>query len=221
MKYIMKLTATSLSVVAVLVVVGIVGFIIVAYVKKEAEGIVRTVMPRLAASSEINSYQAEGYVRTLMVIFADTQEERVAYRKELDLFSKRSTESIRRYQETLERDKNQTVEMRELIAARTEYQQIREHTLNLCDGGQVDEAKRLAKTSLWQAYQRYSSAGDTLMNIGIHSASSKGRQILRVCFITQVTVGIFGVVIFVGGFLIQARSEERRVGKECRSWWSP
>ena len=94
--------------------------------------------------------------------------------------------------------------MRELIAARTEYQQIREHTLNLCDGGQVDEAKRLAKTSLWQAYQRYSSAGDTLMNIGIHSASSKGRQILRVCFITQVTVGIFGVVIFVGGFLIQA-----------------
>ena len=34
-------------------------------------------------------------------------------------------------------------------------------------------------------------------------------------------LGNFGLVLFIFTIGIQARSEERRVGKECRSRWSP
>ena len=36
---------------------------------------------------------------------------------------------------------------------------------------------------------------------------------------TKAKVGVFSIAL--GAYLPQFRSEERRVGKECRSRWSP
>ena len=43
---------------------------------------------------------------------------------------------------------------------------------------------------------------------------SKLKKVILIIFITLVIIGLTGIGIF-------ARSEERRVGKECRSRWSP
>ena len=43
-------------------------------------------------------------------------------------------------------------------------------------------------------------------------------------FISLIKKGFYDGLIFhrvINGFMIQGRSEERRVGKECRSRWSP
>src|SRR5256885_5897748 len=42
------------------------------------------------------------------------------------------------------------------------------------------------------------------------------------CFrVATTSVGVLGIVVDVFGAVGAARSEERRVGKECRSRWSP
>src|ERR1035438_9428946 len=45
--------------------------------------------------------------------------------------------------------------------------------------------------------------------------------IIQVCGVTAGLIGAFVVAWVAGRAEVQHRSEERRVGKECRSRWSP
>ena len=60
-----------------------------------------------------------------------------------------------------------------------------------------------------------------------NTGMSRGRKILVgfivVLFLLTIGAYFFGVYYFTEHFLpgTQVRSEERRVGKECRSRWSP
>ena len=61
--------------------------------------------------------------------------------------------------------------------------------------------------------------GMELMSDSIEKvAGARLRRILEI-FTTNRFMGMIVGIIFTG--IIQSRSEERRVGKECRSRWSP
>src|SRR2546427_12406784 len=48
-----------------------------------------------------------------------------------------------------------------------------------------------------------------------------GLPILEFIRPLNLWIGVFPTAVIVGSFVIFRRSEERRVGKECRSRWSP
>ena len=82
--------------------------------------------------------------------------------------------------------------------------------------------------SLWKnlATQRTDTVGSTFLNLGIFSAMNRLNG-LGVNVLGSVTgrdmngVQFSGISNIVGGSMRGIRSEERRVGKECRSRWSP
>ena len=79
-----------------------------------------------------------------------------------------------------------------------------------------------------------------VLNVAIGSSKMTLQQVLQILFTRQgdnsaivwnirlprlLTAALLGGALAVSGFLLQTRSEERRVGKECelkcRSRWSP
>src|SRR5690242_21734689 len=78
------------------------------------------------------------------------------------------------------------------------------------------------KAALTETGGDMTAAQDWLRKKGLSKAAKKAGRVAAEGLISAVTRGTKGVVVEVNSETdFVARSEERRVGKECRSRWSP
>src|SRR5436309_89 len=92
------LIATLLTVVFVF---GTLGYWVVGRVKNEAQVFSHVTLERLTRIGEINSYQAEGYVRVLLFLNAKTPEKKAALRTAAEEFRHKNDALLRDYEATL------------------------------------------------------------------------------------------------------------------------
>src|SRR5690554_2845194 len=78
---------------------------------------------------------------------------------------------------------------------------------------EVLTAEQLVSFETGVRYQMYHAL--FLLLVGITDFISEKQK--KIIF----TLTLTGVLLFSGSIYLLARSEERRVGKECRYWWSP
>ncbi len=199
MYYIRKMTPIVAAIIT-MVVIGAIGFFTVDQIKTESTKIVDNTLPGLNCAGQINAYQAEGFIRALLVINADNAADRALYLREVDDTSRVVDQSITEYQRLIHMDEDLRI-FNKLLADREEYQRVRRAAFELAMHGQRDQALTLLKTSLWPAYKVYTQTGDDLFNYNIQQGDLRGRSILNVCNTTRILVAIIGIAIFVGGFL--------------------
>lgn len=186
---------------AILFIIGTLGFLSMNVLKNNAKLIVEDTMPGLSGAGTANSTLAEGFNRTLLVLMAETPEDRTAYRKELDTFGEQTSQSLTGY----ERARFTPVELNlynQVLDRREKYLIARQHVLDLVDHQQRTEALQACNNSMLPAYLEYKTEAEKLLKFNTHQGSSRGETILKVCTITQFAVAGIGVMLFVAGFAI-------------------
>jgi glycosyltransferase involved in cell wall biosynthesis len=185
----------------ILLVIGTAGFLSVDHLKRHAAAIVQDTLPELSLVGAANSSMAEGFNRTLLMLMADTPEERSGYRQEMTRFSEQSTKSLSLY----ERVRFAPVESaiyKEVMESRQKYAISRQQVLDLVDQAKPAEAVALCRTAMVPDYLAYKGAAEKLLKFNAHEGKSNGETILRICTITQYVVAGVGVLLFVVGFTI-------------------
>jgi chemoreceptor-like protein with four helix bundle sensory module len=190
----------TVTLLVILFIFGSLSFWVVGRVKDEAQLFSQVALQRLARAGEINTYQAEGYARTLLLLTTESPRERSALRAAIEEFHHRNDGVIDEYAMALSTaDSRQR--LKELTEKRARYLQIRQQVLALSDQGKSDQALQLARTSLGLAYEQYTAAGDLLLNDDIAAARSHADRIRKVCTVTQYVAAFITVVGFLGGVL--------------------
>lgn len=183
---------------AAMTLFGAIGYWTVGRVKEEAQQFSDLALRTLARAGEINSYQAEGYARTLQLLDARSGEERAALHDDVNLFSQRMERVLAEYSASL-----QTEEARRrfdvFAAKRKHYREIRNQVVALADAGKQEEAMTLARTKLVDAYREYTTAGDVLFDEDVAAAATHAARIRQVCTISQVVAAVVASLGFAGG----------------------
>lgn len=180
--------------------VSLLGYWVVSRVQREASLFREDTLRKLADSSRLNAYQAEGYARLLMMVSAATPEKRAAYyaegtqfRDKVDLLLKDYTGSITPDQTEARRDFESFVEKRK------RYREISLQVRQLLEANQHDAARDLVDSSLIAAYQQYTVAGDVLFERDMATGQQRAREIESLCAKTQLfTVGICVIAFLIG-----------------------
>ncbi len=185
----------------ILLVIGTAGFLSVDYLKTHAAAIVQETLPELSHVGAANSSLAEGFNRTLLILMADTPEERAGYRNELAAFSELTTRSLASY-ERVKFTPAEAVIYQEVSASREKYAVSRQRVLQLVDQEKPAEAMALCRATMLPDYLAYKGAAEKLLKFNARQGKSNGETILRICTITQYVVAGVGVLLFVVGFTI-------------------
>jgi hypothetical protein len=187
-------------VVVILLAIGLVEFVVVDRLKRETGGIVLDTLPGLSDAGQINSEVGGNFIRTLLVITANSPEERAAYRREINEASQHIIASLQEYEKTIHEPQEREL-YDTLLARRKKYAEIRNAVFDLCDKNQRDEALLLFKTALLPAYEEYTRTGDAIFAYNMRQGETRGDHILWVCNATQLLVVVIGIAIFISGFL--------------------
>jgi hypothetical protein len=160
---------------------------------------------------EINANQAEGYVRTLLLINAATQEDRHRHAAAVDDYIVKNDAAIEEYARRLAGTEMRS-QLDVFLQARAHYREIRGQVIALSEAGNRDEALRMAEKVLWPAYLSYSIAGDAMLANDIREAEQYADHIQRVCTISQFLAALIAIFGFIGGvslpFLLARLGEE-------------
>jgi CHASE3 domain sensor protein len=183
----------------VLLIVGGTGFMIVRQLKIDAARIVEDTLPGLVYAGQVNAELSENFARTLLVINADSTEERELYLKRIEEGSKRVDDSIQGYRPTIFEEEERQIFDR-LVSARDKYREIRRRAFDLVKDGKRTEAVRLFETEVLPAYTTQKEAGEALFDYNVRQASERGKHIETLCSSTQWFVAVICVAIFVSGF---------------------
>ena len=185
---------------AILFLVGLLGFISLAHLKKEVDLIVNDTLPGLSYAGEANAYIADAS-RTLLFITLKDPESRKKLQAEIDAFGTRTTKYLALYQSQIYEDEDRT-NFQTLIRTREEYVNVRDHVLSLANAGKETEALAVYNDSLMPVHSRVKKAADKLFEYNMHQGQFRGRRIMAFCTTTQVLIGVSGVLIFAIGFFI-------------------
>lgn len=192
-----KIFCTSL---VVLTLAGTFGYFSLSRLKHNAQLIVNDTLPGLSYAGEVNLYLAEA-ARTWLLIVTEDSNQRQALRQEISSFSTRTTGWLERYSTSVDSGEDQA-NYATLIRERTAYIKIREQVLELADAGKKTEALAFYTEAMLPAQKRVKSAADKLFDYNMRQGEQRGRNILASCTITQITVAVLSVVIFMAGFFI-------------------
>ncbi len=177
---------------------GAVGFWTVGRIKEEAQQFSDTAVRTLARAGEINSYQAEGYARTLQLLSARTSEERTAIHADISLFSQRMDRVLTEYSASVSGDDARR-RYEGFAEKRKRYREIRNQVIALSDQGREDDAMALARGDLAAAYREYTNAGDVLFEEDVAAAVTHATRIREVCMISQIVAAVVASLGFAGG----------------------
>ena len=184
----------------VLLIAGVLGYISVSNLKRNAELIVQDTLPGLSLAGEANSYLADTS-RTLLVIMTEDAGQRQAIRDEIAGLCQRTTGYLERYATQIDSEEDR-VNYQALMDERKAYIQIRDQVLGLAVADKRNEALKLYSESMVPAHKRVKSAGDKLFEFNMHEGEVRGRNILATCTATQITVALLSVAVFLAGFFI-------------------
>lgn len=192
-----KIFCTSL---VVLTLAGTFGYFSLSRLKHNARLIVNDTLPGLSYAGEVNLYLAEA-ARTLLFIVTEDSNQRQALRQEISSFSTRTTSWLERYATQVDSVEDRT-NFDTLTQERQAYIKIREQVLELAYAGKKSEALAIYNETLMPAQKRVKTAADKLFEYNMRQGEQRGREILTRCTITQITVAVLSVVIFMAGFFI-------------------
>lgn len=185
----------------ILFLIGAAGFLSVNHLKADAQLIVEDTLPGLSDAGAANASISESFNRILLSLMAETPEERLRYRKELNDFSQRTTESLDAYGNAIFSGDDR-VNYKHALELRKTYQGIREQILTLIDNQKQAEALSLYNNSLVPAYRDYKAAVESLLEYNTRQSKTRGEGILKICTGTQYAVAGIGILLFVVGFII-------------------
>jgi hypothetical protein len=185
----------------ILVIIGIAGFLSVHELKKDAQLIVEDTLPGLSDAGAVNASMAEGFNRVLLSLMAENPGELSRYRRELNDFSQRTTDSLDNYKQSIYSEDDRT-NFNQLLERRQNFIHNREQVLALIDSQEKAKALSLFNDSLMPAYREYKTAGEKLLEFNTRQGKSRGHAILKICTSTQYVVAGIGILLFAVGFII-------------------
>lgn len=186
------------ALISILLVIGLVGFVSLNHLKGIASEVAADTLPRLALAGRANAYLADAN-RTITYIFSDSPAERAQLRQEILDLSARTTGFLEKYGNAIGADSDRKL-YRGLLEERKEYLQLRTAVLELADSGQRDAAVKMYTGVLLPAHNRVKAAADQLFNSDIQRGELRSKQIMNACVLTQITVALIGISVFVLGF---------------------
>ena len=192
-----KIFCTSL---VVLTIAGTLGYLSLSKLKHNARLIVQDTLPGLSYAGEANAYLADA-ARTLQVVVTDDPEQRRAIHAEIATLSGRTSKWLDQYSTQMDSEEDRT-NYESVLRERAAYVQIRDQVLELAVAGKKTEAMAVYNQSLVPAHKRVKSAGDRLFDYNMRQGQVRGRNILAICTVTQITVAVLSVMIFMAGFFI-------------------
>ena len=184
-----------------LLLIGAIGFVSIAHLKSRANAIVNDTLPGLTYSGEANVNGAMGFNRTLMVLLADTDEQRERLRKELDTLSQATTKSLNDYKNSPLSPEEKEM-LGRALQSRAEYARIRDRIMVLLDQNKRTEAVAVCNRELLPVYLQYKGAMYEMFEYNAHEARTSGNIIMTLCTVTEWVVAGIVVFIFIVGFLI-------------------
>ena len=192
-----KIFCTSL---VVLTLAGTFGYLSLSQLKHNARLIVEDTLPGLSYAGAANLYLGEA-ARTLMLIVTEDINQRQALREEINSLSVRTTSWLERYATQVDSLEDRT-NYDTLTRERQAYIKVREQVLELAYAGKKSEALAIYNETLMPTQKRVKAAADKLFEFNMRQGEQRGREILTRCTITQITVAVLSVVIFMAGFFI-------------------
>ncbi|MFO1515222.1 MAG: glycosyltransferase [Verrucomicrobiota bacterium] len=186
------------ALISILLLIGLVGFVSLNHLKGIASDVAADTLPRLALAGRANAYLADAN-RTITYIFSDSPTERVQLRQAILDLSARTTGFLEKYGDTIGADSDRNL-YQDLLEERKVYLQLRTAVLELADSGQRDAAVKMYTGVLLPAHNRVKAAADNLFNADIQRGELRSKQIMNACILTQITVALIGVSVFVLGF---------------------
>jgi glycosyltransferase involved in cell wall biosynthesis len=184
-----------------ILLIGGAGFLSVGRLKTDARQIVSDTLPGLSSAGEANASLAQAFNRTLLLLMADSPERRARLREEVEAFSQATMYHMEGYRRQIYQPTDQ-LQFDRLLKRRGEYLDIRRRVLDLAENNQRAEALALCEKELLPAYAQYKQAGDKLFEFNMHEGEVRGRNIMKVCTVTQFVVAAIGILIFILGFVI-------------------
>ena len=184
----------------VLTIAGAFGYLSLSKLKHNARLIVEDTLPGLSYAGAANLYLAEA-ARTLLVVVTEDPDQRRVLREEINNLSARTTRWLERYSTQIYSEEDRA-NYEGLVRERQAYIKIRERVLELAVVGKKTEALALYTETMLPAQSRVKSAADKLFDYNMRLGEVRGREILTRCTVTQITVAVLSVVIFMAGFFI-------------------
>jgi hypothetical protein len=111
-----------------LILIGMLGFLSVGHLKKQAWAIVFDTMPGLFAAGQANASLAQGFNRTLLALQTDSPEQRAQLRKEITELTEETATNLDAYKASIFESEDQLMFDR-LVECRLNYIGIREKAL--------------------------------------------------------------------------------------------
>lgn len=186
------------ALISILLLIGLVGFVSLNHLKGIASDVAADTLPRLALAGRANAYLADAN-RTITYIFSDSSTERAQLRQEILDLSARTTGFLEKYGNAIGVDSDRKL-YNGLLEERKNYLHLRTSVLELADSGQRDAAVKMYTGVLLPAHNRVKAAADRLFDADIQRGEQRSKQIMNACILTQITVALIGVAVFVLGF---------------------
>lgn len=210
---------------ALLTLVGIIAWISLAGVRRDAEFIRTDVMPGLTLSSTFMAEQSQNFARSLMRAQARNEAERAEWDREMAAGSAKIDQAFKSYEATMTTDVDRRL-YGELEGLRQKFRDARTHYENLMKTQQTAAAVATLQEELYPAYNAYlgqcekifalNAGNGERVSSGIRTNTVRSSQIIIVAtFVALVIGGCLGWIIVRGtGVVLRNVTEQLHAAAE-------
>jgi glycosyltransferase involved in cell wall biosynthesis len=184
-----------------LVLVGLMGFLSVSHVKRQARAIAEETLPGLTDAGEAAASQAQGVQGVLLLVMSDDPQRRQQLRAEIARATQATTAHLATYKASIFQPEDRSL-YAAVLKERRDYLRVREDVISLAESNRRPEAIAACVEKLLPAYQRYRAATDQLFEYNVQEAKARGHTIMTICTVTQWAVAGIAIIVFILGFLI-------------------
>ncbi len=183
-----------------LLLIGVLGFLPVNYLKNQAQQIVNDTLPGLSYAGEANASMAKAFNRTLLLVLTDNAKRRDQLQKEIDSLTQVTSERLDAYKKQIYTREDQAL-FDKVMERRAKYLAIRDRATALVESNRRQEGIAVYEAELLPVYDQYNEAVDNLLGYNTREGASRGQTIMTVCTVTEFAVAGIAILLFVFGFL--------------------
>jgi hypothetical protein len=198
--------------------IGVVSFLTLNRLKSGVNDIVRDTLPSLSYAGEFNASLGAGFTKTLLLISAENESERLRYETEMVENGQKNSGYLAKYQESIFDSEEDRRNYNRVLRIRADSMAIRDEITGLVHAQKQAAALAEFKERLVPAFDAYKRAARVMLDFNIREGQERGEQIMRTCTITEIFVAVIGVVFFIIGFwlavLSPTKEERRLMGEE-------
>jgi hypothetical protein len=179
--------------------IGVAGYLSVEYAKRKAHLVVEDTLAGLRDSSQADAALVQAFNSTLLMVMADTPEERIRFCHQCALYDAQVNDSVTSYVRSIFTGEDRC-NYNQLLELRKRYAAVEKKTHGLVIQQQSAEAMRVVHAELVPAYRDYKAAADRVMKYNADEGQTRGKAIMEICTVTQYVIAGAGIVLFMTGF---------------------